>query len=448
MNFTQTAELFRLANSCCPPTAALRRDIGRQLWDCFPARHERGRAQSIENRRLAERAKSSYGDATLTSGTVYGTSASGGSWGFGGIFALSTGNADVTNLYSFNGPEDGAAPWSDLVLSGDTVYGTTYSGGGRGLGTVFRVNTDGTGWTSLHSFSLADGANPYAGLTLSGNLLYGTTYNGGALGSGSVFRVAIDGSGFTNLINFGGTNGANPFGRLVQSGNTLYGTTVSGGLYGTPISGGGSFGTVFSFNADGTGFTNLHKFNGLLEGANPYGGVVLSDNSVYGCTAVSLSGCGAFFKLNLAAPITAVLHVFNCLEEGASPKATLALAGSTFYGVTESGGGSTSDGVVFRINTDGSGFTNLHNFYGPDGATPRGGLLVTGSTVYGTTYAGGANGNGTIYALNSDGTEFTNLYLFQGRDGQNPNAALVMSAAVYLGQLSAEAPGAMASCSH
>ena len=54
----------------------------------------------------------------------------------------------------------------------------------RANGTVFAVNTDGTGFTNLHSFTAAsgslvsitnsDGASPYAGLILSGNTLYGT----------------------------------------------------------------------------------------------------------------------------------------------------------------------------------------------------------------------------------------------------------------------------------
>ena len=50
-------------------------------------------------------------------------------------------------------------------------------GGWRfGLGTVFAVNTDGKGFTNLHSFAYNDGARPRAGLILSGNTLYGTTY--------------------------------------------------------------------------------------------------------------------------------------------------------------------------------------------------------------------------------------------------------------------------------
>ena len=42
--------------------------------------------------------------------------------------------------------------FSGLILSGNTLYGTARSGGSSGNGTVFALNTDGTGFTNLHSF--------------------------------------------------------------------------------------------------------------------------------------------------------------------------------------------------------------------------------------------------------------------------------------------------------
>ena len=47
---------------------------------------------------------------------------------------------------------DGADPYAGLILSGNTLYGTT-SGGSWGDGTVFAINTDGIGFTNLHSFT-------------------------------------------------------------------------------------------------------------------------------------------------------------------------------------------------------------------------------------------------------------------------------------------------------
>ena len=86
-------------------------------------------------------------------------------------------------------------------------------GGSSGFGTVFAVNTDGTAFTNLHSFTAPppypnntniDGAHPQAGLILLGNILYGTAYDGGSSGFGTVFAVHTDGTGFTNLHSFTG----------------------------------------------------------------------------------------------------------------------------------------------------------------------------------------------------------------------------------------------------
>src|SRR6266568_4754674 len=92
-----------------------------------------------------------------------------------------------------------------LILSGNTLYGTASGGGSSGVGTVFAINTDGTGFTTLHSFAgRGDGANPLAGLILSNNVLYGTAAGGGSSGNGTVFKVSTDGTGFTNLYSFTG----------------------------------------------------------------------------------------------------------------------------------------------------------------------------------------------------------------------------------------------------
>ena len=86
---------------------------------------------------------------------------------------------------------NGVHPRAGLTLSGSTLYGTTMEGGSFGLGTVFQVNTDGSGYTVLKNFTGSDGANPSAGLTLSSSTLYGTTSSGGSLGAGVVFRLSL-----------------------------------------------------------------------------------------------------------------------------------------------------------------------------------------------------------------------------------------------------------------
>ena len=89
--------------------------------------------------------------------------------------ALAAGQAQTYSvLHQFSG-SDGSLPRGRLVLSGSTLYGTTSSGGSSGWGVAFKVSTDGSGYTVLKSFSVPDGANP-DGLALAGNTLYGTTF--------------------------------------------------------------------------------------------------------------------------------------------------------------------------------------------------------------------------------------------------------------------------------
>src|SRR5689334_7158505 len=99
---------------------------------------------------------------------------------------------------------------------------------------VFSLDPDSSSFRTLHSFAgyPNDGANPYAGLVASENILYGTTYAGGTSFDGTVFALNTDGTAFTNLYTFTGSDGANPRGTLLLSGDMLYGTTSAGGSAG------------------------------------------------------------------------------------------------------------------------------------------------------------------------------------------------------------------------
>ena len=59
---------------------------------------------------------------------------------------------------------DGTAPLTDLVLNSNTLYGTTASGGTNGNGTIFKINTDGSGYGILRS--LTNSPAPEGGMAL------------------------------------------------------------------------------------------------------------------------------------------------------------------------------------------------------------------------------------------------------------------------------------------
>jgi uncharacterized repeat protein (TIGR03803 family) len=290
---------------------------------------------------------------------LYGTTTPNYVGGYGHIYRVNTDGSDYQVIKYFNGT-DGDWPLTELVADGDTLYGTTEDGGANpNSGTVFKINTDGTGFSILHDFAPidyqaqtnADGAGPLAGMTLIGGTLYGTTDIYGPLGGGTIFKMDTNGSNFTTLYSFSsdpaGTNGRTPCGTMLLVGDTLYGTTSYGGT--------ANLGTVFKISTNGTGFTVLHQLGTDAPNAT----------------------------------------------SGSGPQSGPLLVGNTLYGTVPNGG--PGFGFFYRVNTDGTGYCVLHYFgangsSGPDGGLPLGGLVLNGGKLYGTSVIGGSNDHGTLFS--------------------------------------------------
>jgi uncharacterized repeat protein (TIGR03803 family) len=376
------------------------------------------------------------GGLALSGNTLYGSTLALGAADNGTVFQVNTDGTGFSTLYSFTAEEgtnadgnpvnsDGIRPGGGLVCSGNTLYGVANSAGSLGDGTIFAINTDGTGFRILHSFATVDGANinsdgahPFAGLILSGNTLYGTAFLGGSSGNGTVFAINTDGTGFTTLYSFSSpdpytlenSDGANPEARLTLSGNILYGTTPAGGSSG--------YGTIFALNTDGTGFATLFNFSGG-GAANPPTSLIVSGNTLFGgASSDGISGGNSLFSLNTDGTDFIPIHTFATPDsvtgenaDGDDP-AGLVLVGNTLYG-TAYGGGPSGNGTVFEVNIDGTGFTTLHSFSGiddfanNDGAGPSGGMILSGTALYGTTTYGGSGRAGTVFAVNIPGPTIT-----------------------------------------
>jgi uncharacterized repeat protein (TIGR03803 family) len=358
---------------------------------------------------------------------LYGTTSSGGTNGTGTVFAVNTDGTGFTVLHTFNAlvsgtNSDGANPVSGLLQDGQFLYGTAQDGGGWGSGTVFTLRTDGLYFTNLHNFTAlsapftgtnSDGANPAAGLTLAEfETLYGTAQYGGTNGHGTVFAVTINSSYSTNFTtlhtftantNVNYSDGANPVAGLLLSGNTLYGTTIDGGIWGN--------GAVFALDADGTDYTNLYSFTAFSpryfnnsDGSQPEGGLVISGNTLYGMTqSGGTNNGGTVFAVSTFGTGFTNLHSFTGLSDGSNPYAGLIVSSNTLFG-TAGNGGDSFDGTLFSLTTNGADFTILHAFTNtPDGGSPHAGLILSGNTLYGTAEGGGTNGTGMVFSLSLSG---------------------------------------------
>ncbi|MFY9720859.1 MAG: choice-of-anchor tandem repeat GloVer-containing protein, partial [Candidatus Cybelea sp.] len=173
-------------------------------------------------------------------GTLYGTTAGGGMYGEGTVFTITTSGKE-TVLYGFKGgPADGGHPYASLLNVNGTLYGTTAEGGSlscsgngtSGCGTVFSITTSGKE-TVLHRFKdrTTDGQSPYAGLINVNGKLYGTTNWGGAncengLACGTVFSITRSGKETMRYSFKGGADGQNPQAALINVNGTLYGTVT------------------------------------------------------------------------------------------------------------------------------------------------------------------------------------------------------------------------------
>lgn len=363
---------------------------------------------------------------------------------FATLFTVPTGS--LTQTFQIGGREDGFN--IDRFVFGPSGIDLTVAE--LESGTVAPppdgITFDGPDGIAIHRFGVPslgatlDGANPASGLVLIGGELQGTTLNGGLEGDGAAFRVGLDGTTFETLESFyGGSDAAHPQGGLLVSGSGFFGVSQAGGTSGT--------GTVFERKADGS-VTVIRSFNAVtahtgtnVGGASPSGPPAVSGSTLYGAASVGgTNGNGTVFWVANNGVNFTVLKDFSLLDsnygtngDGAQPRGGVVLAGGKLYGTTSAGGvGGT--GVVFSMDANGANYTVLHHFSpldavtaaNADGAMPCGGLVISNGVIYGTTLTGGAGGTGTVFAINTDGSNFLTLYSFSVTDplaGTNADGA-------------------------
>jgi len=393
-------------------------------------------------------------------GTTYGGAASDGTGSIYELVAKANGTFGFKTLYRFDisgsPPDDGQYPYAGVTLTpdGTTLYGTTQQGGTNGAGVLFSLNiaqaeanpnirpnipqpqfrTSSFGsYGVIHDFvSASEGGASRSALkfAIAGQILFGTLSSDGPNNGGSVFKISDTDDQFERVYieaNYA-NDGKNPQGKLAAgpSGRTsgsvqrtqmkpnvatnIDSSTIT--LYGTTRTGGSNnWGTVYKVDGDGSNYMILHNFNfSATDGAGPQGGLVLAGNALYGTTSSGGGNySGTVFQINTDGSGFNIIGNFTYATTGSSPQGDLILSGNTLYGTTY-GGGAGGGGTVYSINTNGSNFTVLHSFSSPmddgngnytnsDGGWSVAGLVLSGYTLYGTTPYGGTNGVGTAYEI-------------------------------------------------
>jgi uncharacterized repeat protein (TIGR03803 family) len=370
--------------------------------------------------------------------------------GLGTVFRIGS-NGAFTTLYSFGTvtnaqgqPLDGALPnglvqGSDGYFYGTTEYGGTFgnNGNGLGIGTVFKISTDGA-FTTLCAFGTFTNANGDAldGGNPTGRLVQGSDGNFYGTAGGTAFKISTNGT-LTTLCDFGGYLGISyPGAALVQgSDGNFYGTS-EGGTY--------AYGAVFKISTNGV-LTTLYSFDGPLYGDKdspniPTGPLVQgSDGSFYDTSGGGPDEAGTVFKISTNGVLTS-LYSFTGGDDGGIPTGLVQGRDGNFYGATDWGGQYGYQfgdiyGTIFQISPGGA-LTNWYSFGFSnyvDGADPNG--LVQGSdgSFYGTTYDGiYYNHLGSVFKITTNGA-LTYLYSFTGiNDGAFPTAGLVQGSDGYL----------------
>jgi uncharacterized repeat protein (TIGR03803 family) len=289
-----------------------------------------------------------------SSSNLYGTTTAGGKSGAGTIFEITSGGEEII-LHSFTGGKDGSAPEGALVMdSSGSLYGTTTAGGTYGNGTAFKLTlspkTGKWGKAVLHSFGEStDGTVPVAGVALdkSGNV-YGTASAGGIYGYGTIFEL-VKASDWKeiNLHEFqDGDDGAVPYASLIaDSSGNFYGAATEGG------SGGG--GVVFKLSPSGKAWTFKEIYS------NPGWGIsgsfraltIDSSGNLYGTTHCDGEySSGTVYELSPSGPSWNFTSLYNFTggSDGQYSFSNPVLLNNTLYGTTNIGG-ANGVGVVWQV---------------------------------------------------------------------------------------------------
>jgi uncharacterized repeat protein (TIGR03803 family) len=306
----------------------------------------------------------------------------------------------------------------NVVQAQTKLFGTTSFGGDANSGTIYSINTDGTGFSKIHDFDGTNGNQPYGGLVvLPGGKLAGVTRHGGTGGRGVLFTLNDDGTEYAVIKHFEDTRPSK--GVLLASDGMIYGVTSSTQT---------KRGVIYKINPDGSGYVELNQFELLPFDSEDYPSslIELEDGSLRGVTLYGTNGFGFVYAINKDGSNYSVL-LDSDFNVGAHPIGILQASDGLLY-ITYQAGGNTEVfaggyGSIVSMKTDGTDVKELFgwtNTPAANGKYPHWGLTEgLDGKLYGTAMWHGDNEqSGIVFKINKDGTGYTPLYF---ADNASPN---------------------------
>jgi uncharacterized repeat protein (TIGR03803 family) len=293
----------------------------------------------------------------LSDGKIYSVQTYGGTQYLGGIYSMEKDGSNLTLIHSFydistpvnysasatdqltvpTNTFDGTRPFGYVVEGPDgKIYGSCYDGGAFNRGAWYRCDKDGSNYEILNIgvpflriYQNGLGAsqpfnynvmNPWGNVAIGqDNKVYITGYYGASLiNSGGQARMNLDGSNYQVIHQGNYSEGYFPYRGGLIIDDRIYGTFRYGG--GSTLTGGASFGVVYSMKLDGTDYKKLKNFDGAL------------------------------------------------LADGTEPWADLSFDGTYLYGTTLLYGGAGNVGTIFKVKPNGDNFQTIHRFSTTAGA--------------------------------------------------------------------------------
>ena len=309
------------------------------------------------------------------------------------------GTPEYRELHSFRSESSFGAPAALLEILDGTFVGTTTSGGSLSRGSLYRVNSDGSGYQVLHDFQGPEGASPFGRIALLHGKIYGITSAGGDHNSGTAYEFDLSTNELHSVLSFENRTRAT---GLIAAGDQVYGA-LEGYHEETPYS------AIYTYDPESPSQGAQHLQEFTSDECSLPQELTASEGSLFGfCMRGGASGGGIAYRYDLTERNISFPHLFDAVDDGsgAQPVSAPVIIGTSLYGIASNSVTEMYSPGIFRIDLSKKGSysilwhrNNVQDHSTPIALSPNGtsGVLAT------LISSGGSDGHGGVLSVNGDG---------------------------------------------